>query len=398
MPAVDSQTRETARIRVPGRFWDSFLYKGQLYLFCRDGSIQTLEWDSIPDILRIDNDLKLVFAASFTQSDLFYGMTYKRFIDDEDIKGLLIEKFMKLQNLSLHLTEAQVEVATASRQDNRFPCPHADCDVYMDLLYVGSRDGVHSARCGTRTVKSVSSRVTKHWDAPVLALEASWSSLAAALGDDGLYELTVGRQSCANSKPRMVAEQHCSSCNWMYHSIYGSSYETGGFLSFFTKDVGSDRAAPPERRFERNVSSDDIFGSSGFSWGVQDKLCQSTSEGIAVRRYNPWRADPAERIIDLGVISVSPANGSIIDASVASFGTVLEYDERLGVVLSDETLISLTGEPVRWRVFPRSKHYQNQLHVVYDDYLEVISFNRDFLVDQSCKRSGTQVFSRTLRH
>jgi hypothetical protein len=48
----------------------------------------------------------------------------------------------------------------------------------------------------------------------------------------------------------------------------------------------------------------------------------------------------------------------------------------------------IPGEPVNWRVFPRSKHYANHLHVVYDDRLEVWSFNHDYFLDQKKKRLG----------
>ena len=55
--------------------------------------------------------------------------------------------------------------------------------------------------------------------------------------------------------------------------------------------------------------------------------------------------------------------------------------------------ITLPGEPVNWRAFPRARHYQNQLHVVRDDHLEVLSFNHDYLVDQDSKRLGYTVFA-----
>ncbi len=43
---------------------------------------------------------------------------------------------------------------------------------------------------------------------------------------------------------------------------------------------------------------------------------------------------------------------------------------------------------MHWRVFPRSDHYSNQLHIIYDDRLEIVSFVHDYFVDQSSKLSG----------
>ena len=70
------------------------------------------------------------------------------------------------------------------------------------------------------------------------------------------------------------------------------------------------------------------------------------------------------------------------------FGTVVELDSGLIVICSDETIVDVCGEPVSWRVFPRSRHYENHLHVIHDDHLEVLSFNHDYLVDQQTKVSG----------
>ena len=48
----------------------------------------------------------------------------------------------------------------------------------------------------------------------------------------------------------------------------------------------------------------------------------------------------------------------------------------------------LSGEPINWRVFPRSKFYENHLHIVYPDRLEILSFNDDYFVDQEKKKAG----------
>ena len=36
----------------------------------------------------------------------------------------------------------------------------------------------------------------------------------------------------------------------------------------------------------------------------------------------------------------------------------------------------------------RSKQYENQLHVVYEDRLEIFSFNHDYFINQKSKLSG----------
>jgi len=46
------------------------------------------------------------------------------------------------------------------------------------------------------------------------------------------------------------------------------------------------------------------------------------------------------------------------------------------------------GESVHWRVFPRSENYSNQLHIIYEDHIQIVSFVHDYFVDQSQKLLG----------
>lgn len=78
----------------------------------------------------------------------------------------------------------------------------------------------------------------------------------------------------------------------------------------------------------------------------------------------------------------------IVSAKVALFGTVVELQNGLRVIPSAGAVVRLDGEPVCWRVFPRSYHYENQMHIIYDDRMEVLSFNHDYFVDQKSKLSG----------
>lgn len=51
-------------------------------------------------------------------------------------------------------------------------------------------------------------------------------------------------------------------------------------------------------------------------------------------------------------------------------------------------LINPTEEVVKWRVYPRSIQYTNQLHVIYNDRMEILSFNDDYFENQEKKLFG----------
>ena len=57
-------------------------------------------------------------------------------------------------------------------------------------------------------------------------------------------------------------------------------------------------------------------------------------------------------------------------------------------MLSDGSYYNIPGEISRVRVFPRSFNYENHLHVIHDNKLEIYSFNNDYFVDQKSKDFG----------
>jgi hypothetical protein len=95
---------------------------------------------------------------------------------------------------------------------------------------------------------------------------------------------------------------------------------------------------------------------------------------------------------NLGEIEMAEWKGDVISGAVTLFGIVIECEHAMVVVQSDGNVTTIAGEPINWRVFPRSKHYENQLHLIYEDRLDIYSFNQDYLVSQSGKRLGFTYF------
>jgi len=205
----------------------------------------------------------------------------------------------------------------------------------------------------------------------------------------------------------------------MYQSIFGSSHLGLGNLAEFSSrwDPLPDTAGLPDqavdtiddrvwededsdpwtddevlgtrrgRHLRRVVPADEIFQTrDGYAWGRQDKICLASNRSVTVVSYRPWRRQPLENI---GTVSLAEWKGDIVAGGVAQFGTIIECENAIVVMLSDGLAQTIHGEPINWRVFPRSKHYSNQLQIVYDDRVEVHSFNQDYLVDQRLKVSGT---------
>lgn len=386
------------KLTIPGRYWDTQIYQGRLYLFSVDGSILTLDWDRLIQGIPIDTSLKLALMCAFTRGDYLYRVAGTGILHDEEFKAIMNRRFWTLAETSLVVAEKDINRALLGQQDDLFPFPHTDSTIYYQRLYVASQSGVFAAGCSGRTKYPVSSRVKKLWDCPVLALSASYKCLALAAGGEGLWEYSLDTRFDPSSSERSginshignhFAERYCNECQWAFYSIYGSSARGSGFLAAYHKTRAGSRVY--SREFHELISEEKIFPDSedavgAYSWAAQDKICRAANGSIRVAKYQPW--DEETPVQQIGFLSLERHGETIVSAKVAMFGTVVELDSSLVVISSDGANCSIDGEPVSWRVFPRSRHYENHLHVIYDDHLEIFSFNHDYLVDQRTKISG----------
>lgn len=386
---------QPVKISIPGTYWDSFIYKGRLYLFCANGDIHSIAWDELMYDWPLLEESRIAFSCAFYRSDYLYSSEVQDLLRDPEIRPIMIKKFQTLAEHHFIAEEKTLIKYLKGSQSTPVLFPHADVEIYMDNLYVGSRDGLYQTSCNKKTKYPISTKPKKKWDGPVLSMSASYGAIALAAGVEGLYEYEINSTDLfGNTDPNRLAEETCRDCSWAYYSVFASS-DSSGYLAKFRKNTNTDHPweRTTERLLERIESAQSIFGSEGYSWGVQDKLCQAQKSSIKVMKYEPW-ANDGEHIKELGVLELEEWKGEIISAMTANFGMIVELENAIVVYPSSGAPVTIPGEPVNWRVFPRSKRYENQLHIIYDDRLDILSFNHDYLVNQDTKISGFSVFKR----
>lgn len=390
---------QAVKVIIPGSFWDSQIYSSYLHLFLDDGSIAILDWKNAIDKL-IENNQKIAIAlrVAFLDGNLLYNSNTQYLLSNEEIKGVIDRQFKELLSKTFEFKGIHDSRFNLRHQNNPFPFPHADSEIYQGQVYVGLKSGLFFSQKQDVKDKEVGKKSRKLWDFPVLNLAASnrYSSLAIATGSDGLYQLQVSSKkhdSYNNISPIKLAEKHCNSCDWSYQSIYGSSNTNSSFLASFEiesqkKSNESSNTQKGERKLKEIISSEKLFGTKGFSWGARDKIYQYHDGLIDVISYDPHNKTLFK---NLGTIALNLSDGEVISANVAPFGTVIECDNSLVIALSNDEFMTIEGEPVRWRVFPRSTNFTNQLHIIYEDRIEILSFVHDYLVKQEDKLAGIKV-------
>jgi hypothetical protein len=322
-------------------------------------------------------------------------------VNDPEIRPILISKFERLSRL--RADQFQFTVDELEPIDNPLPFPHNDSEIHYHQLFVGARSGLFSTATGNWE-KGERNRI-KLTDAPSMDIAAKFQSVVVAAGADGLIEVHIpSRRQQFRSAPeiRNLANRSCVSCEWAYESVIASDQEGSSFLASFSRiqePTGSSRRTKQIRRFDRVVEDTELFpgvgGHTELTWGARDKFYRYQHGHIDVVRYKPGSTKREAEFSPLGELQIqADVNGEkVVAARVAPFGSVIERDRSLLVVPSSGDPFVISGEPVNWRVFPRSTHYINHLHVIHDDRLEIWAFTHDYFADQTSKLAGIGVGS-----
>jgi len=403
---------QPVKVTILGSFWDSQIYSGELMLFDEEGSIHRIDWRAaIDDLAQKNQSIQTALRVAFLDGDLFYSPKVRKILLDPELATPIKQQLSKLS--ATDLCNGLGDLAEyRSRESSPFDFLPTDTEIYYNTIFASGDIGLFSSPRASRSRNSfIYSRASKHHDGSIFQVKASdrYTSLATAAGDDGLLEFPFDKEDNSPGKANSVGESKilanraCSACDWAFQSVMGWTADSAFFASFKEEKDPSGRGVirRQDRVIEMSEVFQGVFGRSltsanrEIAWGAREKLYLLTDSGIEVADYNPDSQKFGKKtkknigMFDLkGEIKSNIDSRQVVATSTAPFGTVIELDESLKVLRSDGKVENFPGEPVHWRVFPRSEHYSNQLHILYDDRLEIISFVHDYFVNQGEKLAG----------
>src|SRR5438874_1752616 len=106
------------KITIPGRYWDSQIYAGRLYLFEREGALRTINWDQMIGGWRLEPSLRIAMECAFRRSDYLYGDQWSLAFSDEDIKAVLQHKFERLALVQLEVSANRLDEVSIAVQES----------------------------------------------------------------------------------------------------------------------------------------------------------------------------------------------------------------------------------------------------------------------------------------
>ncbi len=417
------------KITIKGNFFDCQIYRGRLYLWTFEGALKIYDWEQIVySLIENEND-KLAMVSAFLEGRYLYDSNLKRIFDDADFKELLYEKFLSINKREIQLTEKQILKYLLGEQDTPTNIIPTDTEIYSSRLYFINENGLFASTAHRKLSDKylVSSKPTKLWDCNILSIKANkYPQIALSAGNEGLFELNMSEltyqserlnkidesRKLRNHKIYQISKKHSSFSNYSFLSIYSTSLFEDSFLALFNWEKKEKKSVDEElasfhlfakqsnvkREFCKDILDKNIFEDNkpnkvNVSWGVDDKIYKITKRGFEIVKFNNFvkedEYDQREIFTKLNFYELEDGmKGRVLNSGTAYFGNIIEYENGLIVVQSDGDKFLISEPITRWRIYSRSRNYENHLHVILDDRIEIYSFNHDYFLNQKEKQIG----------
>jgi hypothetical protein len=377
-------------IRIPGEFWDSFIYNRHLYLFTFDGYIKTYNWEQIVQSITMAADYQPLFWPYLTHGQEWYSPQLQGILKSPKIRQTIELLTKKISDQVYEIPSETMEAALVDISQSPSH-PHTDIEGFYNVLYLSSLDGIYAAPFR----RKLGRKFRRMTDVPALRVACSWGSMAVAAGSEGLFDRQLSdfrdwsSEALGSFEPRLLSDKYCASCSWTSFDVVGSSGpRDAGFIAAFSKpeaDEAESGLTATSREILDVIDSDTLFPSSeGLLFGAQDVLVMASQNKLQVEGYNPRLRDERAKVVDFQQalfnernLKFSELTDDAIGGAATVYGILVEMDSALLLRGVDGT-ISAFGQPVNWRTFPRSRNYLNQLHLTYDDHVSILAFPDDY--------------------
>lgn len=384
------------KITIQGSFLDCQLYRGWLYLWTFDGRLCVYDWERLVDSLIVLEKDKLALRLSFKEGSFLYRHHILEILQDRELKTLFVEKFNSLNEYRFVISERSLRQFLIREMDVPSLSLPIDTEIYNSILYYATDNGLFKSNAHKTDGNPVSSKPTKLWDARILSLKADkFPRMAISAGDDGLFELSMSNVEERLDDLRVVerniskiSDRHSSFSNYSNLSIYSSSLSSKSYLALFAWKESEEHAREVRRVYSEIFDSTIIFGdeSDNLSWGVDGKIFRATPKGFNIIEFN--NNSRQHFFLKKKDYKKQLKRESVIGGTSAYFGNIVEFENGLTVIQTDGGRLTISQPVTRWRVYPRSNNYANQLHILLDNRIEIYAFNHDYFITQKDKELG----------
>ncbi|MEQ4658126.1 hypothetical protein AB7Z54_05660 [Providencia manganoxydans] len=362
-------------INIAGDFIDSFIYFGVLFTVDTNGILCSYSWKNL-----VDSYFRLYSNHSGFHKKILDCREKNNSKTEQDITIFFEKEFLEKNQKG---TCCDLDVW------------NTDLDVKDNILYISSERGLVSLpfleEWDNGKVMKFNQLIPLWKEAKVFGLSTgSWGRTILAAGDNGALEIMnndveqLKKIGFHKNKEKVIDSNICLDCEWSSNSTLAILDGLSNKAMYMFDSIESDsRFKNNNNKNQNKITENDIkkiatiLNNETSKDISKNEIKHSWFEGSRLyavdsnnKRFHfksgswvevkDWELNESDAILKLKNI----AAGKFIET---------ERDELFRIKNGKKELLS--EDFTSWRVFPRSKSYQDRIHVVKDEYLQIKIFN-----------------------
>lgn len=350
-------------LEIEGNYLISYIYSGVLVLVDFEFNLIAYSWKDVVDRLLSNTPSLLKYIVS----NYLNNSTNKK-LNSSFKKNIL--SISKSSLLECHHISINIGV---------WP---SDLTIYKNRIYYSSEKGVSiiDFKWANGRIESFSNP-KKIWAEPSFTISVNtFYRLAISAGKSGLLGYIPDNSTVNEKFIKQLFDSICTDCDWQDESLIANTINGVKLLEF---DV-----LPTESEFN---------GDKKEYWPLINKLKRNDpiindiSNTNNTNIINAWQAgnklfflshDMRVGYIDKNDFSTQNYKfhfsnsrfNDVIASKTASFGTVIESNDSLKTIIKND-IETIDSDFSTWKVFPRSKSYANQIHIIKDAHLKILTID-----------------------
>lgn len=363
------------QIQIEGDYVDSFVYSGTLFLLDAQMRLTSYPWNEVLN-LAIKNH-----SAREYLLNVFRGKRNKNIqISDSQEKKLVVEK-KDLENISDDSTE--------------FDFWLTDMDIFRNTLFVSSNEGVISqgtnrTDIGDNPKFEFTDKRNNIFSEPVLDMaigeysnivsNIDFARMIVSCGDVGAYQIsTKGKNSCVHDEHGIypLSSEYWIGCdlNTNIGLAVLKNFSNRKIFRFNEKIKTNKHYENHELTYH---NEEDIYKILNGDVPMLTNLDVNNLYGFYIRNGEIEAVNSNKQKVTLSNLDNKKSgyvnDFEIVDVIKTRFGFITETIDSLFVECHNgkcEEFKNFTN----FRTFPKAKNHNNQLHIVFDDYMSVFAFD-----------------------
>lgn len=372
------------KINIEGNFLDSFIYSGVLFTVNVDGVLCTYSWDNL--------------IKEYMKKDPGKKHFKNKLIDTRKDKKVKFEKDLIIELDQKFLEKYQKGICVD------LDVWSTDLDIKDNILYISSERGLEALpfmESWDNGKVTKFNELYKIWgESKVFGVSTgSWGRTLLAAGGYGALEVVneVEQNTTIDLKQqggKVLTEEVCLDCEWELQSTVAIldqldtqvllEYEnliSDSSFRFHVRDSEEDRAKkireresiPKEniwhlKEYIKSGMPNNLENVATYSWFDGKKLVGLDQENNSLFydfTENEWIVDKNELVGKMSYRKIRQTNA----------GVIIETEDDSLYRKSGKNNKLLSKDVSSWRVFPRSKNYQDRIHIVNEEYLQISIFD-----------------------